>query len=358
MNGANVRLADYKGKVILINFWATWCPPCKVEIPGFIELYDRVQGQGARHPRHLGKTIRPRRCATFATEWKINYPMLVGRDEDKLFDAYGPLYGHCRRRSSSGATGRSAAGTWGRRRRRSSSGRSRRSCSMIASTMLKGFTHARLACGCRISFRDGVEGSPVTVVIDQKGPAARSTLHVRDLPLFDYREALRPSTRLAAPQRRRVRRVLRRSFAPLSARSSSLSSLPVRFASFNARPQDELDLAVQAAQVVVCPALNGLEHVAVDPKQERLPVGHGALLIDRARVDDRLRRALAAEHDQQVADHRRLALVVELDDVALATACSSAIWTMPTAPSTIRCRAAMIAPACWRCSIACAISGA
>src|ERR1700704_3180084 len=62
--------------------------------------------------------------------------------------------------------------------------------------MLKGFTHARLACGCRIAFREGVEGSPVTVIVDQKSPACSLTLHVRDLPLFDYREALRPSTRL------------------------------------------------------------------------------------------------------------------------------------------------------------------
>jgi hypothetical protein len=65
--------------------------------------------------------------------------------------------------------------------------------------MLKGFTHARLACGCRISFRDGVEGSPVTVVIDEKSATCALTLHVRNLPLFDYREALRPSTRLVPP---------------------------------------------------------------------------------------------------------------------------------------------------------------
>jgi len=70
---------------------------------------------------------------------------------------------------------------------------------MIPLTMLKGFTNARLACGCRISFRDGVEGSPVTVVIDEKGPTCALTLHVRDLPLFDHREALRPSTRLVPP---------------------------------------------------------------------------------------------------------------------------------------------------------------
>jgi len=62
--------------------------------------------------------------------------------------------------------------------------------------MLKGFTHARLACGCRVAFRDGVEGSPVTVIVDEKAAACSLTIHVAGLPLYDYREALRPSTRL------------------------------------------------------------------------------------------------------------------------------------------------------------------
>jgi hypothetical protein len=62
--------------------------------------------------------------------------------------------------------------------------------------MLKGFTHARLACGCRLAFRVGVEGSPVTVVVDEKGAACVIALHVRDLPVYDFREALRPPTRL------------------------------------------------------------------------------------------------------------------------------------------------------------------
>jgi hypothetical protein len=60
---------------------------------------------------------------------------------------------------------------------------------------MKGFTHARLACGCRLAFRDGVEGSPVTVVVDEKGTCCVIPLHVRDLPLYDHREALRPPTR-------------------------------------------------------------------------------------------------------------------------------------------------------------------
>ena len=61
--------------------------------------------------------------------------------------------------------------------------------------MLKGFTHARLACGCRVAFRVGVEGSPVTVIVDEKGPGCGMQLHVRDLPVYDFREALRPPTR-------------------------------------------------------------------------------------------------------------------------------------------------------------------
>lgn len=66
--------------------------------------------------------------------------------------------------------------------------------------MLKGFTYARLACGCRITFREGVEGSPVLVVVADKSPQCASTLHVAGLPLFDTRESLRPSTRLGPPE--------------------------------------------------------------------------------------------------------------------------------------------------------------
>jgi hypothetical protein len=65
--------------------------------------------------------------------------------------------------------------------------------------MLKGFTHARLSCGCRVAFREGVEGSPVTVVIAEKSTACTLPIHVAGLPLYDYREALRPPTRALPP---------------------------------------------------------------------------------------------------------------------------------------------------------------
>jgi hypothetical protein len=62
--------------------------------------------------------------------------------------------------------------------------------------MLKGFAHARLACGCRLGFRDGSAGSPVLVMLEIKSTGCVNPRHVSGLPLYDYREALRPSTRV------------------------------------------------------------------------------------------------------------------------------------------------------------------
>ena len=66
--------------------------------------------------------------------------------------------------------------------------------------MLKGFTRARLACGCGLCFTQGVEGSPVTVIVEQKGAGCSLWLHVQGMPIYDYREALRASTRVSAPR--------------------------------------------------------------------------------------------------------------------------------------------------------------
>ena len=63
--------------------------------------------------------------------------------------------------------------------------------------MLKGFINARLSCGCLLAFREGVEGSPVTVLVHRKSPGCALPLHVQGLPVYDYREALRASTRIS-----------------------------------------------------------------------------------------------------------------------------------------------------------------
>jgi hypothetical protein len=58
---------------------------------------------------------------------------------------------------------------------------------------------ARLACGCSLAFKPGVEGSPVTVVVERKAEGCPLSTHVTGLPVFDHREALRPSTRHLPP---------------------------------------------------------------------------------------------------------------------------------------------------------------
>jgi thiol-disulfide isomerase/thioredoxin len=87
MNGATVALASYKGKPLIVNFWATWCPPCKLEIPWFIEFKQKFGNQGLEI---LGVSIDDPApdLKTFATEYKMNYPVLMGLDQDKLLAAY------------------------------------------------------------------------------------------------------------------------------------------------------------------------------------------------------------------------------------------------------------------------------
>ena len=89
MNGKSVNLADFKGRPVLINFWATWCPPCKEEIPAFIELQDKYRDQGFIV---LGVSTDDPADALkqFAAEYKMNYPVLQGTEE--LMDEYGPIW--------------------------------------------------------------------------------------------------------------------------------------------------------------------------------------------------------------------------------------------------------------------------
>ena len=92
MNGAEVNLAELRGKVILLNFWATWCGPCKIEIPGFVELQDEYGDQGFQV---LGLSVddTPEQIRPFAEEFAVNYPMLVGLGRDDFQEAYGPIWG-------------------------------------------------------------------------------------------------------------------------------------------------------------------------------------------------------------------------------------------------------------------------
>ena len=92
MHGGDVNLASLKGNVILLNFWATWCGPCKVEIPGFVELQDQYRDEGLVV---LGLSVDDpiEKLKPFADEYKINYPLLVGLGRDDFQEAFGPLWG-------------------------------------------------------------------------------------------------------------------------------------------------------------------------------------------------------------------------------------------------------------------------
>jgi thiol-disulfide isomerase/thioredoxin len=91
MNGADVKLASFKGKVILLNFWATWCGPCKAEIPSLVEL----QHQYGDDLVVLGFSVDDpvEKMKPYAAQYKINYPLLVGNGREDVQDAFGPLFG-------------------------------------------------------------------------------------------------------------------------------------------------------------------------------------------------------------------------------------------------------------------------
>ena len=90
-NGGDVKLADYKGKVVLLNFWATWCGPCKVEIPEFVEAYARYRDKGFVILGVLSEDDpSPQDLKTFMTDFKMNYP--VFREHQPLAEANGELF--------------------------------------------------------------------------------------------------------------------------------------------------------------------------------------------------------------------------------------------------------------------------
>jgi thiol-disulfide isomerase/thioredoxin len=83
INGRTVRLSDYQGKVVLINFWATWCPPCRAEMPDLVRLQREHGKEGLQI---IGITYPPERkdrVRRFASRLKVNYPIILGTRELK-----------------------------------------------------------------------------------------------------------------------------------------------------------------------------------------------------------------------------------------------------------------------------------
>lgn len=92
VNGKMRRIDEWNGRVIALNFWATWCPPCRREIPEFVALQSRYEDRGLQI---IGIALqRPEEVQGFMQEHRINYPVLAGEaDVIALSRAYGNTFG-------------------------------------------------------------------------------------------------------------------------------------------------------------------------------------------------------------------------------------------------------------------------
>lgn len=87
IEGKTVNLSDFKGKAIILNFFASWCPPCRMEIPDFIDLQKQYGDKGFTM---IGVSlVDAQDSKSFASRMGINYPVLV--DDGKVSMLYGPI---------------------------------------------------------------------------------------------------------------------------------------------------------------------------------------------------------------------------------------------------------------------------
>ena len=89
LDGRTVKLSDFHGKVVVLNFWATWCAPCRVETPWLVNLYRRYKEQGLEVVGVSMDDGDQEHVADFVKEMGINYTVLMGNHA--VGDAYGGL---------------------------------------------------------------------------------------------------------------------------------------------------------------------------------------------------------------------------------------------------------------------------
>ena len=89
VDGKTVRSSDFKGKVVILDFWATWCGPCRMELPGFVELQKRYEKQGLAVIGVSVDQISPGEVKKFAQQSGLNYPVILA--DAKATQAFGGI---------------------------------------------------------------------------------------------------------------------------------------------------------------------------------------------------------------------------------------------------------------------------
>jgi len=87
LDGKTMRLSDFRGKAVLLNFWATWCGPCKIEMPWFVDLQNEYGSQGLQIVGVAMDDASKEDIAKFAKDMGVNYPILIGKEA--VGDQYG-----------------------------------------------------------------------------------------------------------------------------------------------------------------------------------------------------------------------------------------------------------------------------
>jgi len=87
LDGKATRLSDFRGKAVLLNFWATWCGPCKIEMPWFVDLQKQYAAQGLQIVGVAMDDASKEDIGKFAKDMGVNYPILIGKES--VGDQYG-----------------------------------------------------------------------------------------------------------------------------------------------------------------------------------------------------------------------------------------------------------------------------
>ncbi len=89
LDGQKITLSSFKGKVVILDFWATWCPPCRAEIPGFVEIYNKYKDAGLVI---IGIAMdSENKVRSFVKSNKVTYPVVLGNGQ--LANLYGGIEG-------------------------------------------------------------------------------------------------------------------------------------------------------------------------------------------------------------------------------------------------------------------------